>query len=111
MKDEQWANLYMYAKNQMGIHKNFVEVKLNLFEKTNDHQLTAEILTQIKKVQYAIKAKNGRAKIGFGAIFLLIGFLIIFIDFYSNQPFSFVTYSFSTIGLVLMLWGLYDLIG
>ena len=110
MKDEQWENLYIYAKSLMGIHKSHDEIKSKLFQKTNDHQLTAEILTQIKKVQYAIKAKNGRTKIGFGAVFLSIGFLIIFMNFYSNQPFYFVTYSFTTIGLVLILSGLYDII-
>jgi VIT1/CCC1 family predicted Fe2+/Mn2+ transporter len=111
MKDEEWENLYVFAKNLADANKSFEEIEKQLSKKTDDSILIAEMLTQIKKVRHAVKTKNGVTKIGFGALFLISGFLITCINFHSNQSFTIVMYSFTSIGLILMFWGLYDIIG
>ena len=111
MKDDEWESLYIYAKGLADAHKSFDEIETKLKQRSDDSLLIAEMLTQIKKVQHAVKAKNGRTKIGFGALFLFSGFLITFINYQANESFTIVMYSFTTIGLVLMFWGLYDIIG
>lgn len=110
-KDDQWEDLYVFAKEMADHNKSYSEIEKQLSQKTDDTLVIAEIISQIKKVHYAINRKNGLTKIGFGCLFLVIGFLITCINFHSNQSFTIVMYSSSSVGLLLILWGLYDIIG
>jgi len=111
VKDEQWEELYLFAKKLADQHISFTDIEKQLSAKTNDTLIVAEIVKQVKKVQYAVHRKNGLLKIGFGSIFLVAGFLITCVNFHSNQSFTVVMYSFTTIGLALIFWGLYEIIG
>lgn len=110
-KEEQWENLYVFAKHLADANKSFEEIEKQLKLKTEDHLMITEMLTQIKKVKQAVKTKNGLAKLGFGAMFLFLGFIITVFNYHANQSFTMVMYSFTSIGLVLLFWGLYDIIG
>lgn len=111
LKDDHWEELYVYAKD-LADHKNsYSEIEKQLSKKTDDSLVIAEIIKQIKKVQHAVHRKNGLTKMGFGVMFLLVGFLITFVNFHANQSFTIVMYSTSTIGLILIFWGLYEIIG
>lgn len=111
MNDELWEKLYEHAKHLVDSGKNFEFIENDLHHKTDDKQAISEIISQLKKVQHAVKAKNGRSKLLFGALFLVVGFVITVFNFHANQSFTIVMYSFTSIGLVLMCWGLYDIIG
>lgn len=111
VKDDQWDELYVFAKDLADHKTSYEEIEKQLSSKTDDPIVRADIIKQIKKVQYAVHHKNGLTKIGFGALFLVIGFLITCINFHSNQSFTIVMYSTSTIGLLLIFWGLYEIIG
>lgn len=111
LKDDHWDELYVFAKELADSKVDFEEIEKQLLIKTNDSFIVTEIIKQLKKVQYAIRHKHGLTKIGFGGFFLIVGFLITCINFHTNQSFTIVMYSTSTIGLVLIFWGLYDIIG
>jgi hypothetical protein len=111
LKDDHWESLYLFAKNLAENHVSFHEIEKQLSQKTSDPILIEEIIKQIKQVHYAIKRKNGMLKIGLASIFLVVGFLITCINFHSNQSFTIVMYSFTSIGLGLLFWGLYEIIG
>ncbi len=110
-KEDHWESLYVFAKNLSDSHISFNEIEKQLMQKTTDANLVTEITNQVKKVHYAIKRKNGLIKLGFGALFLLAGFLITCINFHTNQSFTIVMYSSSSVGLLLIFWGLYEIIG
>ncbi len=109
--DDQIENLYVFAKELADHNSRFEEIEKQLSQKTDDSKTIAEIITRLKKVKYAVSRKNGLTKIGFGAMFLVIGFFITCINFHSNQSFTIVMYSTSSVGLILIFWGLYDIIG
>lgn len=111
MQQVEWDNLYLYAKNLAEENKSFEEIEKILLQKTNNEIIVSEIISRLKKIQHAIKSKNGLIKLGIASFFLLSGFLITCINFHSNQSFTIVMYSFTSIGLILMLWGLYEIIG
>ena len=111
LKDDQWEYLYVFAKTLDDKHVSFSEIEKQLTNKTDDTILIAEIMKQIKKVHYAVKRKQGFVKLGFGTIFLLAGFFITVFNFHSNQSFTIVMYSSSSVGLMLIFWGLYEIIG
>lgn len=110
-KEDHWESLYVFAKNLADNNVSFNEIEQQLTQKTSDAGLVAEITNQVKKVHFAVKRKNGFIKLGFGALFLLAGFLVTCINFHSNQSFTIVMYSSSSVGLLLIFWGLYDIIG
>ena len=109
--DEEWEDLYLHAKNLVDRHISFPEIEKELLQKTNDEVLVADIIKQIKQVYYAVKRKNGLIKLGIASVFLVVGFLITCVNFHSNQSFTIVMYSFTSIGLFLLFWGLYEIIG
>ncbi len=110
-KEDNWESLYIQAKKLAEERVSFSEIEQKLSEKENDSVLISEIIKQLRKTQHAIQMKNGLRKIVFGALFLIIGFLITCINFHSNQSFTIVMYSFTTIGLCLIFWALYDIFG
>jgi hypothetical protein len=111
MKDEHWENLYVFAKNLADKDVTFNDIQIQLLQQTTNEEIIVEIIQRIKKIQYAIKRKNGLVKIGFGVLFLLSGFFITCFNFHSNQSFTIVMYSSTTSGLLFAFWGLYDVIG
>jgi hypothetical protein len=111
LKDDRWDELYAFAKELADRHVGFEEILKQLGAKTNDPLIPAEIIERLKKMNYAVQRKNGLTKIGFGCLFLVIGFLVTCINFHANQSFSMVMYGTSTIGLVMIFWGLYEVLG
>lgn len=111
LKEDHWESLYVFAKNLAESNVSFPEIEQQLSCKTTDAALITEITNQVKKVHYAVKRKNGLIKLGFGVLFLVAGFLITCINFHANQSFTIVMYSSSSIGLLLIFWGLYEIIG
>ncbi len=111
LKDDHWEELYLFAKDLADHQVSFEDIETQLSSKTNDPQIITEIIQHIKKVQFAIHLKNGLTKIGFGCLCLVVGFLITCFNFHANQSFTIVMYSTSTVGLILIFWGLYEIIG
>lgn len=111
LKDDHWEALYMFAKNLAENHVSFSEIEKQLSQKTSDAVLIEEIIKQVKQVHYAVKRKNGLTKLAIASIFLVAGFLITCVNFHSNQSFTIVMYSSTSIGLVLLFWGLFEIIG
>ncbi len=111
MKNESSDNLYAFAKQEVVISGNWEEVEKKLHAKTSDQQVIDEILKELKKEEQAARLKSGLTKLGIGGALLILGFLITCINYHSNTSFTIVMYGFTTTGLLLMFWGLYDIIG
>lgn len=111
MSEQNKIFLLEYAKTEFGVNGSFEELEKKLLQKTNDQELISEIIKELKREIHSRKLKNGSVKLGVGAVLLIIGFLITCVNFHSNTSFSFIMYSFTTLGLILMFWGLYDIIG
>lgn len=109
--NDNWENLYLYAKKLADQRIAYPEIEKQLSEKESDSMLVAEIVRHLRKTRYATQRKSGLQKIAFGSLFLILGFLITCVNFHSNQSFTIVMYSFTTIGLFLIFWGLYDIVG
>lgn len=110
-KEDNWQDLYAYAKQLADKRVSYLEIEKQLSEKESDSVVVAEIVSQLRKTRYAVQRKSGLQKIAFGSLFLILGFLITCVNFHSNQSFTIVMYSFTSIGLFLIFWGLYDIVG
>ena len=111
IKDDQWDTLYVFAKDLHDHRSSFRDIEAQLSKKCDDKKMVAEIMTQLKKVHYAIKRKQGIIKLGFAALFLVAGFIITCFNFHSNQSFTIVMYTSSSVGLLFLFLALYDIIG
>jgi hypothetical protein len=111
LKDDHRDELYQFAKDLADRRVSFEEIENKLSSKTTDTVVISEIIKQIRKEQHSVYLKNGTVKILFGILFLVSGFIITCVNFHSNESFTVVMYSTSTIGLILVFWGLYDIIG
>ena len=111
LTDDQQEELYLFAKGLADKGSSYEDIEKLLLQRTDDELVIASIIARIKKIRHAVASKNGLAKIGFGALMLVIGFLITCINFHNNESFSVVMYSTSLMGLLLIFWGLYDIVG
>lgn len=90
---------------------DFDKVKQQLSNSSDNHELIDAVLKQFKKEYYEQKRKEGLAKISLGAIVILAGFLITCFNFHANQSFTFAMYGLTSIGICIVFWGLYKIIG
>jgi hypothetical protein len=110
-RDEKWDEYYVFAKGLVENKTSFENIEKQLNQKGANSLLTAEIVSLLKKTQHAVNTKHGLQKIGLGLIFLISGFLITCVNFHANESFTIVMYSFTTIGISLVFWGVYNILG
>ncbi len=111
VKDDNWDELYFFAKTLADRDLSFNEIEEQLGKKTSEQDVVSEIMAQIKRVRYAAKRNSGLIKIGIGAFLLFLGFFITCINFHSERSFTVFMYSFTSIGLCVLFFGLYEVIG
>jgi len=70
-----------------------------------------EIVSKLRADYYAEKRKIGTKTILLGSVFLFIGFVATCACFHSNLPISWVMYGFTSLGLLIIFKGLYDIFG
>jgi hypothetical protein len=110
-KNEHSEELYLIAKQMVERDPDFVFIRTCLFEKCGDWELVHEIVDQVRMVYYAKKRKRGLSKMGIACVLLVLGFGLTVINYYANESFTFVMYGFTSAGLLLLFWGLYDMFG
>jgi len=108
MEKEELNKLYQLAKSLLGVHKSLEAIELHLNHQSADPKLISEVIERIKKERLETKNKQGIIKIMVGGFFLVSSFVITCVNFHSNQPFVEVMYGFTSLGAVLVFWGLYD---
>lgn len=110
-QDDHSDELYVLAKQMAERDPDFGFIRECIFEKCKNRELSNEIVDQVRNAYYAKKRKSGLSKLSIGCILLLVGFVLTVINFYSNESFTLVMYGFTSCGLLLLFWGLYDLFG
>jgi len=103
--------LYLLAKELTDRDPDFPYIREQLFELCQNRELANEIVDQVRSVYYAKKRKSGSAKILIACVLLVVGFALTVLNFHNNESFAFVMYGFTSAGLALLFWGLYDIFG
>lgn len=87
------------------------KTRKELDSKFSDSRLNEEAFRQFKIEYYNIKRKQGLTKIAIGSTVILFGFLITCFNFHANESFNFAMYGLTSIGICIVFWGLYKIIG
>ncbi|MDP2387461.1 MAG: hypothetical protein Q8M29_13880 [Bacteroidota bacterium] len=100
---------HAYHLKEMG--STFDEATIALSKLCDDTALVEEVIKEVRNAYYKAKRSEGMIKIGIGATLILAGFVITCSNFHSNQSFSFAMYGLTTVGIIIVFWGLYKIIG
>ena len=100
-------NLFDKAQRLKYKH-NYEEIKDKLLKENNytEEEIDA-VLKQLKAIQHEKDHKTGRMLILIGAALLLAGFVLTFLNIYTNQSVHLAMYGLTSAGLLTMFIGLY----
>lgn len=87
------------------------KVKKELTTLSDDVELNEKVFQHFKKEYYTHKRKQGVSIIGLGALVILAGFCITCFNFNSNESFNFAMYGLTSIGICIVFFGFYKIIG
>ena len=111
MENDQITELLEFGLNQRLSNVSFDDIEKKILAKTQDQLLTEKVIKLLKKDHYDKKHKSGFYKLLIGSLFLLSGFFTTVCFYHSGMSITVIMYTFTTVGCVLLFWGLYDMIG
>ncbi len=111
MDQQEFLKLKSKAMELLSHHKDLIETKEELIEISKNEALVSEVMKEVKKEYYAARSKKGLQKLVIGSVLLLTSFLVTYINFHAGNSITFVMYGFTSVGSVLIIWGLYEIIG
>lgn len=106
-----WNELEELANETYLRNNDFEKITEILLQKHNDEAMVYAIVKKVKSDHYAKHRKEGLIILGAGFVLILLGFLITCFNFHSNQSFTFAMYGLTSIGLIVVFWGLYKIVG
>lgn len=107
----EYVKFYHLAKILHDRGDDYPIIKQKLLEKTHDEILLDAILKTIKEEYNKKRHNRGRVVMLVGLIILLVSFILTCMNFHSNQSITNVMFGISSVGLIVMFFGLYDLFG
>ena len=108
---EIWESLYAHAKECYAKGMNFDDIGDLLLDKHNDEAMVYAIIAKVKSDHYTEIRKQGLIILAIGLVLILAGFFITIFKFNANQLFTFAMYGLTSIGIFVVFWGLYKIIG
>ncbi len=108
---ENWEKLFQTADEAYQRGVSYAEIENLLLEQVNDEALVYAVVKKIKAEHQKERAKSGKLFIGIACLLILAGFLVSCMNFYTNQSFVWAMYGLTTVGIALLLWGLFKIIG
>jgi hypothetical protein len=111
MENDQIAKLLEFGLNKRLSNVSFDDIEKQIFSKTQDKLLTDKVIKLLKNDYYEKKHKSGFYKLLIGSILLLSGFFTTVCFYHSGMSITVIMYTFTTVGCVLLFWGLHDMIG
>ena len=90
---------------------DFETIEQNLKLKEVDPLFISGIIKELKEEHHKKKHKRGLAILFVGLIILLISFVLTCINFHANESITYVMFGISSVGLIVIFIGLFDLFG
>lgn len=110
-RKEEWESLLRLAEESYTRGMGFDDIKDLLFKQTQDESLVYAVVKKVRSDHFAEIRKQGMVKVSIGLVLVLAGFLITCFNFHSNQSFEFAMYGMTTLGIFIVFWGLYKIMG
>jgi hypothetical protein len=99
-----------YARQLVAEGKTTEEIQELLLQRTGNPEFSYTLSQLLKKEKHDRHMKTGKTKIVIALLLLGTSFVVACLNFHSNVSFTFVLYNFSIAGILLLLWGGYDIL-
>ena len=109
--DLRYIKYYHLAKNMFEREDSLETIAAFLSDKEIEPLMIAEIVKQVKDEHAKAKHTRGLTILLIGLIILLISFVLTCINFHANESITYVMFGISSVGLIVIFIGLYDLFG
>jgi hypothetical protein len=110
-KKDTWSHLYHHATERYRAGLTYEKIQTELLGKCADEPMVFAVMKKVKSDNFARARKEGRVLLAAGFLFILAGFVITCFNFHANQSVAFAMYGLTTIGLAVVFYGLYKIIG
>ncbi|MCU0433352.1 MAG: hypothetical protein MUC87_07870 [Bacteroidia bacterium] len=95
----------------LGEGENNDAIIAHLHKKGVDEATITALVDLIRKERYAIRRRRGVKLMLAGAVMLLLGFIITLAFVYSDKSIDYVMYGMTTVGIIIFLWGVVEVLG
>ncbi len=109
--DEKLSLLTKKAELWLSQHLGIEKIHQRLLDEGASDSEASQIMNHVKKLHYANKRKRGSFIILMGSLLLLAGCILTVSNFHSNTSFQYIMYGFTSAGLLVIFWGIYDIFG
>jgi hypothetical protein len=110
-KKEIWDELYLLANQYYAGGMGFDDIKTKLLERYNDEAFVFAVVSKAKTEIYTQKRKDGTTILAIGLVLILSGFIITCFNFHSDRSVAFAMYGLTSLGIIVVFWGLYKIMG
>lgn len=100
---------FAFEQHARGVEDHHIES--NLAKEGAHENVVKHILGELKALNLIRRRKRGFKLIFIGSFLLVFGFLLTLLLFHSNVCINYAMYGLTMTGIVLLLWGMVDLMG
>lgn len=90
---------------------DFEEIRIRLCKHCEDEELVTIIISKSKTDYYNQRRKEGTLVLGIGLVLILLGFVITCFNYHANQSVTLAMYGLTSAGILVVMWGLYKIMG
>lgn len=87
------------------------EVRVKLLQRNITPSDLDLVINEIRKNYYAKKRRRGTIVVGIGSCLLVFGCIITMVLHAYGYPISYILYGPTSVGILLLLWGMIDIMG
>jgi uncharacterized integral membrane protein len=109
--DLEYIKYYHLAKAMHERNDDYETITKKLMDHGLDQSMVDGIVKQVKEEYNKKKHQRGLVVLLVGLVVLLVSFVLTCINFHSNESITYVMFGISSVGLIIMFFGLYDLFG
>lgn len=108
---ELYDDLFRLAKDMLEKGQDPPAIEKALSEKTDDIVLLTVVIKEARNAYYTELRTQGFRLIIIGCLTGITGFLITFLNFNTSRSIDFAMYGLTSLGLIIVFWGLFKILG
>ncbi len=106
-----YQQLYAAATDMLNRGFNREDLESELLKLNDDIIIVTVAMTEARKDYYDLMRREGFRLISIGCTLAMLGFLITCLNFDTARSFYFAMYGLTSIGMIIVFWGLYKILG
>jgi hypothetical protein len=103
--------LYQFARAHLSAGNSVSDLEEALKKECSDIVMVTVVVKEAKEKHYAELQKDGIQKIVIGAVLGLLGCVMTLLHFGSGTSFQYALFGFTTVGISMVFYGMYRMIG